>query len=73
MLRSIPQAAYTTNAYTQVQEVLLSGWFGPKLIVGNYTNGSIDFYCNWFPRAQNIIEYVINLGSKEFRSNSRKI
>lgn len=23
--------------YTQVQEVLLSGWFGFKLIVGTYT------------------------------------
>ena len=34
---SIPGAAYTIKAYTQVQEVLLGGWFRSKLIVGNYT------------------------------------
>ena len=34
MLGSIPGAAYTIKAYTQVQEVLLGGWFGSKLIVG---------------------------------------
>ena len=37
MLGSIPGAAYTIKAYTQVQEVLLGGWFRSKLIVGNYT------------------------------------
>jgi len=26
----------TTEAYTQVQEVLPGGWFGSKSIVGNY-------------------------------------
>ena len=36
MLGSIPGAAYTIKAYTQVQEVLLGGWFGSKLIVANY-------------------------------------
>ena len=37
MLGSIPGAAYTIKAYTQVQEVLLGDWFQSKLIVGNYT------------------------------------
>ena len=36
MLGSIPGAAYTIKAYTQVQEVLLGGWFRSKLIVVNY-------------------------------------
>jgi hypothetical protein len=34
-LRSIPGAAYTIKAYTQVQKSLLSGWFGSKFIVGS--------------------------------------
>lgn len=29
--------AHTIKAYTHLQEVLLDGWFGSKLIVGNYT------------------------------------
>jgi hypothetical protein len=33
----IPGAAYTIKAYMQVQEVLLGGQFGYKLIVVNYT------------------------------------
>ena len=37
MLGSIPGAAYTIKAHTQVQEVLLGGWFRAKLIVSNYT------------------------------------
>jgi hypothetical protein len=37
MLESISGAAYTIKAHTQVQEVLLGGWFRSKLIVGNYT------------------------------------
>jgi hypothetical protein len=37
MLGSIPGAADTMKAYTQVQEVLLGGWFRSKLIVGNDT------------------------------------
>lgn len=37
MLMSIPGAAYTMKAYTQVQEVLVGGWFMSKLIVCNYT------------------------------------
>jgi hypothetical protein len=28
--------ANSIKAYTQVQEVLLSGWFRSKVIVGNY-------------------------------------
>jgi hypothetical protein len=71
---SIPGAAYTIKAYTQVQEVLLGGWFRSKLISGNYTiNSSIDFYHDWFPRAQNITEYVITLGIRNFPSNNRNI
>ena len=70
---SIPGAAYTIKAYTQVQEVLLGGWFRSKLISGNYTiNSSIDFYHDWFPRAQNITEYVISLGIRKFPSYNRK-
>lgn len=50
MLGSIPGTAYKgkchKNSYV-VQEVLLGGWFGSKLIVTNYTN---DFYRVWFPR-----------------------
>ena len=41
MLGSIPRVAYKKGkiikAHTQVQEVLLGGWFGSKLIVANYT------------------------------------
>lgn len=29
--------AKTIKAHTQMQEVLLGGWFGSKLIVANYT------------------------------------
>ena len=36
MLGSIPGAGYAIKAYTQVQEVLLGGWFRSKLIVVNY-------------------------------------
>lgn len=41
---SIPGAAYTTKTYTQVQEVLLDGWFRSKIIVGKYANSSTIFY-----------------------------
>jgi hypothetical protein len=37
MLGSIPEAADTIKAYTQVQEMLLGGWFRSKLTVSNYT------------------------------------
>jgi hypothetical protein len=40
MLGSIPGAAYKSKNHklrTQVQEVLLGGWFGSKLIVANCT------------------------------------
>ena len=40
ILGFIPGAAYEGNiikAHTQVQEVLLSGWCGSKLIVANHT------------------------------------
>jgi hypothetical protein len=40
MLRSIPGAAYIIKTYTQVQEVLLGGWFGCMFIVGTYTKQS---------------------------------
>lgn len=36
-----PGAASTIQAHIQVQEVLLGGWFGFKLIVGSYT---MQFY-----------------------------
>jgi hypothetical protein len=40
MLGNIPGAAYTIKAYNtgaDMQCCLLGGWFGSKLIVGNYT------------------------------------
>ena len=37
MLGSISGAAYMIKAFTQVEEVLLYGWFRSKIIVGNYT------------------------------------
>lgn len=45
--------------------MLLCGWFETRLTVGNYTK---EFYQlrNWFPRAQNIDKYVINLGLESF-------
>ena len=55
--------ANTIKVYTQVQEVLLGGWFRSKLIVGNYTK---QFYCDLFPRAQTVTEYVINLALESF-------
>lgn len=36
MLWSIPGAAFTLKADTQVQVMLLGGWFRFKLIVNNY-------------------------------------
>jgi hypothetical protein len=42
--------------------MLLGGWFGSKLIVGNIQSRSNVVYHDWLPRAQNITEYVINLG-----------
>ena len=29
-------------------------------------NGSTDLYHDWFPRAQNVTEYVINLALERF-------
>jgi hypothetical protein len=68
MSGSNPGAACTITTNTQVQEVLLSGWFGSELIVGNYTK---QLY--WFPRAQNIREHAINLGIRNFSSNSKNM
>lgn len=48
MLMSIPGAAYTMKAYTQVQEVLVGGWFMSKLIVCNKQNSSTDLYHGCF-------------------------
>lgn len=36
-------------------------------------NSSTDFYPDWFPRAQNTTEYVINLGVRKVPNNSKTI
>jgi len=38
----------------------------PSLFWLTIESSSTDFYCDWFPRAQNIIEYAINLGIRSF-------
>ena len=63
MLGSIQGVAYAIKTYIYMQEVLLGGWFRSKLIVGNYTK---QFYCDLFPRALNVTEYVINLALESF-------
>ena len=42
---------------------------GPSLLWVTIQSSS-DFYWDWFPRAQNITEYVINLSMREFLSNT---
>ena len=64
--------ANTIKAHAQVQEVhgLVDG-LGSSLLCVTIQSSSTDFYHNGFPRAQNITEYVINLGMRKFPSNKR--
>ena len=39
---------------------------GPSLLLVTIQNSSIGFYRDWFLRAQNITEYVINLALESF-------
>jgi hypothetical protein len=48
MLGSIPGPDYAIKAYTQVQEVLLGGWSGSKLIIGNYKAILLTFIMTGF-------------------------
>jgi len=48
-----------------------AGWLGPGLLWVTIQSRSSDFYHDWFPRAQNITECIINLGMRRFPSNSR--
>lgn len=57
----IPGVAYTIAAYTQGQQMLLVVGSGPSLLWVTIEHDFIDLYYDWFPRAQNMIEYVINL------------
>ena len=60
--------------HAQVQEVQVQVvGSGPSLLWVTIQSSSTDFYHDWFPRAQNITEYVINLGIRKFPSNSRNI
>ena len=58
-----PSQGQLIKAYIQVQEVLPGGWFGFKFIAGN-------LYKAVLTALQNITEYAINLGMREFLSNS---
>jgi hypothetical protein len=69
MLGSNPGTAYTVKAYTQVQEVLLGVWFRKVTV----QNCFIDLYRDWFPRTQNITEYLINLSIRKFPSETAKL
>jgi hypothetical protein len=44
---------------------------GPSVLWVTIQSSSTDFYRDWFPRAQNITEYAINLGMRKFPSNGR--
>jgi hypothetical protein len=44
---------------------------GLRLLWVTMQSNVTDYYCDWFPRTQNITEYVINLGTRKFPSNNR--
>jgi len=61
MLGTIPGAGYAVKVYTWVHWVVGSG---PSLLWVTIQNSFTDFYHDdWFPRAQNVTECVINLAS----------
>jgi len=70
MLGSITGAAYTMNTCCWVVGS------GPSWLRATIQSSSTDFYHDWFPRAQNITECVINLGMVGFlvqqKQNIRK-
>ena len=77
MLGSIPGAAYKGKYHNKLIHRCRKCWWvggvGPSLLWVTIQSSSTDFYCDWFPRAQNITEYVINLGIRKFPSNSRNM
>ena len=70
MSGSIPGVANTIKAYTQLAG-RAAGWLVWLQAYCGLLYKAIDFNRNWFPRGQNITEYVINLGMRKFPSNSR--
>ena len=48
-------------------------YWDPSLLWVTIQSSSTDFYCDWFPRAQNITEYVISFRIRKFPNNSRNI
>jgi hypothetical protein len=71
-LGSIPGAAYTIKACTRVQEVRVID-LSLSLLWVTIQNNSIDLYHDWFPRAQNLREYVVHRGIRKLPSNSRNM
>ena len=73
---SIPKAVYKSkyhkSLYTGAGSV--AQWLvqvHPSFLCAMIRSNSTDFYHDWFLRAENIREYVINLGTRKFPSKSR--
>ena len=62
--------AQTIRAYTQCGKCYWVVGSGPSLLWVTIQSSS-DFYRDWFPRAQNITQYVISLGMRKILSNRR--
>ena len=66
---------YLQNLYSCRRCCWVAG-LGPSSLwvtLQNSLTNLLTNYGDWFPRAQNITEYVINLGIRKFPSNSRNI
>jgi hypothetical protein len=75
MLGFVPGASYTSKYHKSLYTGAGSaaGWLIRVQAYCDYLYRAVlaDFCREWFPRAQNIMEYVITLGMREFPSNSR--
>lgn len=77
ILGPIPGAAYKgkTHKTLYIGAGSAVGWLVPvqAYLWVTIQNSSTHFYCDCFPRTQNTRECVINLGIRNFPSNSRNI
>lgn len=75
MLGPIPGTAHTGKYHKSLYKGSGSaaGWVAWVQAYFRVTieNSSTAFYGDWFPRAQNIAEHVVNLSMKKFPGNSR--